>query len=112
MLCGELEINPKVLRMIGVVTSFGGDALVNWIEFLKIMCLFLLQKDILQTRFEFIVRFLNIKKPEDITRGDYIQDCMQRFQFKKRGLEVANMPTLVLWNKIRVELNRCREELF
>ena len=37
---------------------------------------------------------------------------MQRFQFARRGLVTCNVPTLVLWNKIRLELSKNREDIF
>ena len=41
-LCGELELNPKILPLSGVITVFSEDAMLNWLAFLKIMCIFLL----------------------------------------------------------------------
>ena len=43
---GELELNPKVLRLSGVITTFSEDAYLNWLAFLKIMALFLLRKPV------------------------------------------------------------------
>ena len=72
-LCGELELNPKVLTLIGVITSFSDDAMLSWLSFLQIMCLFLLRKDQLALRFEFILRFLNLTdNQEALDRSDYI----------------------------------------
>ena len=34
LLCSELELNPKVLPLSGIITTFGGDAMVNWLSFL------------------------------------------------------------------------------
>ena len=44
LLCAELELNPRVLRMFGLITSYQGDAMVDWITYLKVMALFLLLK--------------------------------------------------------------------
>ena len=73
-LCSELELNPKVLRLSGVITTFADDAMLTWLDFLRLMCLFLLRKDVLQTRFEFILRFLHLTSPEDLLKADHIQD--------------------------------------
>ena len=73
MLCSELEINPKVLPLCGVRTVFGEDAMVHWHQFLKIMTLFLLQKDVVESRFEFILKFLKLKENHsDLERADYL----------------------------------------
>ena len=60
MLCSELEINPKILPLCGVMTVFSEDAMISWHTFLRIMSLFLLQKEVLDFRFEFILRFLKL----------------------------------------------------
>ena len=79
-LCSELEINPKILPLSGAITVFSEDAMINWLSFLKIMCLFLLQKDLLETRFEFIIKFLNLTDNHtDLDKNDYMQYRMQRF---------------------------------
>ena len=59
-LCSELEINPKILPLSGVITVFSEDAMINWLSFLKIMSLFLLQKELIEERLEFIIRFLHL----------------------------------------------------
>ena len=113
MLCSELELNPKVLPLCGVLTVFSGDAMIHWHEFLKIMTLFLLQKDVLEFRFEFILNFLKLKSNhEDLDRYDYLQEMLNKFQFSKRSIIVQSVPTLVFWNKIRTELAKHREEVF
>lgn len=72
-LCSELEINPKILPLSGVITVFSEDAMLNWLSFLKIMCLFLLQKNLTEIRFEFILKFLNLTdNHQDLDRNDYI----------------------------------------
>ena len=77
-LCSELEINPKILPLSGVITVFSQDATLNWISFLKIMCLFLLQKPLIGHRFEFILRFLKVTNSnvEVLERADYMQERM------------------------------------
>lgn len=60
MLCSELEINPKILSLSGVITVFSEDAMLNWCQFVKIMSLFLLQKEVLECRLEFILKFLKL----------------------------------------------------
>ncbi len=73
MLCSELELNPKVLPLSGVITVFSQDAMLNWTQFLKIMSLFLLQKPVLENRFEFLLRFLKFKtNTEDLERADFM----------------------------------------
>ena len=57
----ELELNPKVLRLCGLITTFGDDCYLSWLAFLKIMSLFLLCKEVRAMRFEFILRWLQLK---------------------------------------------------
>ena len=71
-LCNQLEVNPKVLRLSGIITSFSQDAMLNWLEFLRIMCLFLLRKQLIETRFEFILRFLALTSANQLDQADYI----------------------------------------
>ena len=79
-LCSELEINPKILPLSGVITVFSEDAMLSWLDFLKIMSIFLLQKEVLEYRFEFILRFLKLTTNyEDLERNDYMQDRLNRF---------------------------------
>ena len=73
-LCSELELNPKVLRLSGVITTFADDAMLTWLDFLRLMCLFLLRKDVLQTRFEFILRFLHLTSTDELMNKTHIQD--------------------------------------
>ena len=56
ILCRELELNPNILKLCGLTKD---DPMITWNFFLKIMTLFLLQKDMLDLRFEFILQFLN-----------------------------------------------------
>lgn len=73
MLCSELELNPKVLPLCGIMTVFSEDAMIHWPAFLKIMTLFLLQKDVLDVRYEFILRFLKLTTNHtDLDRVDYL----------------------------------------
>ena len=46
LLCSELELTPKVLPYFGVITSFKSDAMVSWVQFVKIMIVFVFRKDI------------------------------------------------------------------
>lgn len=71
-LCGQLELNPKVLRLSGVITTFSQDAMLNWLDFLRIMCLFLLRKQLRELRFEFILRFLNFSSADQLEKSDYV----------------------------------------
>lgn len=72
-LCSELELNPKVLTLFGLITAFQDDAMVTWLCFLQIISIFLLRKDILQVRFQVILKFLNLgDDPELLDKADYI----------------------------------------
>ena len=62
VLCSELEINPRVLRLCGVVTTLADETTISWTIFLRILSMFLLRKDVIHLRLEMIVRFLNIKE--------------------------------------------------
>ena len=43
---GELELNPKVLRLSGVITTFSDDCYLSWPAYLRIISLFLLRKEV------------------------------------------------------------------
>lgn len=44
LLCQELEINPKLLPFFGIITTFRTDTMINWIQFVQILTVFLLRK--------------------------------------------------------------------
>ena len=74
VLCSELEINPRVLRLCGVVTTLADETTISWTVFLRILSMFLLRKDVIHLRLEMIVRFLNIKGDRSaFERADYMQ---------------------------------------
>lgn len=53
------------------------------------MTTFLLQKDVLEIRFEFILRFLKLTNNySDLDRNDYLQSMLNKFQFSKRQIIV------------------------
>lgn len=110
--CSELELNPKVLRLGGVITTFSSDAMLSWLTFLKLIGIFVLRKDLLQMRLEFILKFLHLTDPSELEEGDYIQERMQIFKFKNRSLVPASQEILNLWNKIRVEISKHTDDLF
>ena len=68
----------------------------------------------METRCEFILKFLNLTdNHEDLDKNNYMQDRLHRFQFAKRHNSiVANVQTLVFWNKIRAILAGQRDEIF
>ena len=68
-LCSELEINPKILRLAGIFTTLGGDAMISWIDFVRIISMFLLRKPILELRYKLILNFLDLK--DDYKRLEY-----------------------------------------
>jgi hypothetical protein len=62
ILCTELELNPKVLSCFDVITTYnyGGDAMVSWIPFIKIIAIFVLKKEAFEMRIDFLFKFLNV----------------------------------------------------
>ena len=64
--CSELELNPKVLRLGGVITTFKEDAMISWLSFLKLFCLLVLRKDLIRMRLEFILKFLHLTDPNEL----------------------------------------------
>jgi hypothetical protein len=32
--CKELELNPKILKLFGVISTFGQDILISWVQYL------------------------------------------------------------------------------
>ena len=41
--------------------TLGGDAKISWIDFVRIIVIFLLRKPVLEMRFNIIFNFLNLK---------------------------------------------------
>lgn len=69
---GELELNPRVLCLSGVITTFSEDCYLNWPAFLRIISLFLLRKEVRETRIQFILRWLHLTSAEQLDQFDYI----------------------------------------
>lgn len=44
--CEELEMNPKLLTFFGVITAFDIDTKLQWQQFVKILAIFLLRKNV------------------------------------------------------------------
>ena len=102
VLCSELEINPRVLRLCGVVTTLADETTISWTIFLRILSMFLLRKDVIHLRLEMIIRFLNIKDDKlTLQRADYMQNQLTRLQFHKRSNVVPTKEVQQLWDKIR-----------
>jgi hypothetical protein len=103
LLCDELELNPKVLHFSGIITTFGEDAMVLWTTFLKIISIFLLRKEVLHLRLEFLISFLNIKSkgPECLYNHNYMEERLLNFRFSKRRNIIATLPVQAFWDHIR-----------
>ena len=103
LLCDELELNPKVLHLSGIITTFGDDAMVLWTTFLKIISIFLLRKEVLHLRLEFLISFLNIKSqgPDCLYNHNYIQERLLNFRFSKRRNIIAPQTVQAFWDYIR-----------
>ena len=73
LLCKELELNPRNLRLFGVISSFSEDAMIDWITFLRILSIFLLRRDVLQERLEFVFKLLKLKDDMSVLgQADYL----------------------------------------
>ena len=81
VLRSELEMNPKILRLAGVFTTFGDDGLISWIDFVRIIVMFLLRKEVLYLRYEVILNFLHLKDHKPLEYDDYLQDEAQKLSF-------------------------------
>ena len=103
LLCDELELNPKVLHFSGIITTFGEDAMVLWTTFLKIVSIFLLRKEVLHLRLEFLISFLNIKSkgPDCLLNHNYMEERLLNFRFSKRRNIIATLPVQAFWDQIR-----------
>jgi len=103
LFCEELEINPKVLQFSGVITSFGEDAMVNWIVFLKILAIFLLRKKVMHLRLQFLVSFLNIKSKglNCLQNAKYMEERLQAFRFSKRRMIETPLQIQDIWETLR-----------
>jgi hypothetical protein len=103
LFCEELEINPKVLQFSGVITSFGEDAMVNWIVFLKILAIFLLRKKVMHLRLQFLVSFLNIKNKglNCLQNVKYMEERLQAFRFSKRRIIETPLQIQDIWETLR-----------
>ena len=72
MLSFEMELNPRVLVLCGLITSFNEDVMIDWISFIKILSIFLLNKPLLHQRFMILLKFLKIKKDLNVlNQADY-----------------------------------------
>lgn len=113
-LCQELELNPKVIHFCGVITTFGEDAMVNWVTFLKIISIFLLRKDVVHLRLEFLICFFNLKNkgPKCIDNHQYIEERLLNFRFSNRKNLAAPKNVQVFWDRIRSILNKNRDYVF
>ena len=89
--------------------------MLSWLAFLKLMCLFILQKDLLSMRCEFILRFLGLTEKQgvsDLDKADHITERIGRFQFTRRS-PVTPIPVyLAFWNRIREALGKERAVVF
>ena len=114
LLCDELELNPKVLHFAGVITTFGEDAMVNWITFVKMIAIFLLRKNIVALRLEFLMSFLNIKSkgPECLTNHRYIEERLLNFRFSKRKNISPSVNVQAFWDQVRLILHNNQEVIF
>ena len=89
-LCNELELNPKILRLAGIFPTFGSDAQVNWTNFVTILAMFLLRKEVLDLRYQLILNFLQLKDSwKPLMRRDYIQYEFQKYKFGNRTSTVV-----------------------
>jgi hypothetical protein len=112
-ICAELELNPRILRMVGIMTTFNGDALVDWPTYLHLFTLFLLKKPYLHARLEFMFKILNIKDEIGcLTQGDFFQTRIQGMQFARRSFVVPTRRVQHFWNKVRILLFEEKESVF
>ena len=114
LLCKELELNPRILRMFGVISSFSEDAMVDWITFLRILSIFLLRRDVLQERLEFVFKLLKFKDDMSVLgQADYLQNTIQTFQFStKHKTIVPTRQAQNYWNRLRFILFKRKESYF
>jgi len=107
-------LNPKILRLLGIFPTFGVDAQVNWTNFVAILAMFLLRKEVLELRFQLILNFLQLKDSyEPLKRRDYIQYEFQKYKFSNRTSAVVITTELQqFWDKFRTALLNKKEWVF
>jgi len=122
ILCTELELNPKVLQCFDVITTYnyGGDAMVGWIPFVKLISIFILRKEVFEMRLDFIFKFLNLqtssitKKADgeitdgkilyDLTKMSHLADKVQKFQFFRKETLTVDADIQLLWDTVRLAM--------
>ena len=72
VLSEQLEINPRLVMVFGVITSFKNEGMVPWVLFVQIMATFLLRKNMRLGRIGFMVKFLRIKSWSDLKSCDHL----------------------------------------
>jgi len=96
--------------------------MVSWITFVKVVSIFILRKDCCDSRFDFVLKFLNvasttIMRPtddmekrvvdlearvlRDLFNNGYMADKVQKFQFFKKDTVTVEDEIQGLWNRIR-----------
>jgi hypothetical protein len=68
--CKELELNPKILNLFGVITTFAQDSLLSWVQYLHIMSVFYLQRELVNVRTDFLLRLLSLRQDPWVALGD------------------------------------------
>jgi len=72
VLSEELKINPRLLMFFGVITSFNNEGMVQWVQFVKFLTIFILRKNIRLERIGFLVKFLRVRRWSDLKSRDHL----------------------------------------
>ena len=109
-----MQINPKILSLAGVHIAFQDDAKIRWIDFVRVIAVFLFRKPLMDVRYQTLFNLLGLKKDYKVLEyDDYMQDQLQKFVFKKRKACIVPTPEIqAFWNKVRRVLLKNKEEVF
>ena len=113
-LYSEMQINPKILSLIGVHIAFQDDAKIRWIDFVRIITVFLFRKPLMEVRYKTLFNLLGLKNDYSVLEfDDYLQDQLQKLIFKKRNSCIVPTGEIQsLWNKVRKLLLRNKRTVF
>lgn len=90
-----------MLVFCGLVTSFGNDAMVNWFAFLKIVAMFILRKEVMELRVQFLLEFLGIKGPESLQDKYLLRNRLAKFRFNNRKELQVTARVQAVWDTLR-----------
>lgn len=69
-LYSEMQINPKILSLAGVHIAFQDDAKIRWIDFVRVIAVFLFRKPLMEVRYQTLFNLLGLKSDYKVLEYD------------------------------------------